>query len=87
LDISAKQLAINHYGGKCQCCGITDYKLLTIDHVNNDGNLDRKKYKIKPGASYYRWLQKQGWPNNLITMCFNCNCGRAFNNGICPHKT
>lgn len=19
-------------------------------------------------------------------MCFNCNCGRYFNSGICPHK-
>ena len=28
-------------GGKCSCCRNSDYDILNLDHVNNDGNKDR----------------------------------------------
>ena len=26
-------------------------------------------------------------PDTIQILCFNCNCGRARNGGICPHET
>ncbi len=34
-----------HYGQRCACCGETEPAFLAIDHVNNDGNVHRKKVK------------------------------------------
>src|SRR5215467_11339214 len=31
------------YGGKCQCCGEKEPAFLTVDHVNNDGHLERDR--------------------------------------------
>ena len=75
---------INHYGNKCYCCGETEIKFLTIDHLNNNGYEFRKK-GIR-GLAIYRWIIKNDFPKDINIACFNCNCGRAKNNGICPHK-
>jgi hypothetical protein len=29
---------------------------------------------------------KNNFPRGYRILCYNCNCGRALNNGICPHK-
>jgi len=74
---------LNHYGGpKCACCGETNIFFLTIDHINSDGHKqhrgDRKRLAY--------WLKKNDFPDGYQVLCFNCNCGRARNDGICPHK-
>lgn len=82
-----KQLVFIHYGGnppKCSCCGKSCVEFLTIDHVNNDGAKDRKK-GLK-GHDFYRWLIKNDFPEGYQVLCYNCNCGRAKNGGICPHN-
>jgi hypothetical protein len=75
---------IEHYGNKCVCCGETELLFLTIDHKNNDGAKKRKTQ----GQSYtfYRWIQKNGYPSDLQLLCRNCNWGKYVNDGICPHK-
>ena len=35
--------AIDKLGGKCVVCGITNMTILTIDHINNDGAIERIK--------------------------------------------
>lgn len=91
--ISAQYKAINtrllnviheHYGARCNCCGETEPRFLTIDHVNNDGNIDRLKRK----ASYqvYKQIIDDGFPDRFQLLCWNCNCGRARNGGVCPHQ-
>lgn len=79
-------LVINHYtNGKnsCQCpaCDETNFKLLTLDHINNDG----KDHRNKINESIYDWLFKNNFPPGFQILCWNCNMGRAHNNGICPH--
>lgn len=38
------------------------------------------------GYDFYRWLRKHSYPKgNFRLLCFNCNCGRELNGGICPH--
>jgi hypothetical protein len=42
-----KQQVLDHYGQMCiwPNCNVTDYDLLTVDHINNDGKEERKKFK------------------------------------------
>lgn len=54
------------YGGKCVLCGETEIEFLTLDHVNNDGNVTRKN-------NMYGWAIKNGFPKSLQCLCFSCN--------------
>lgn len=61
---------------------------LTIDHVNNDGNVQRKSDKTG-GTNFYRLTAHKildgNAPNDLQILCRNCNWGKHVNGGICPH--
>ena len=76
------------YGGyKCVCCGETEPSFLTIDHINNDGARARKKIGYpKGGTHFYTWIIKNGFPDDLQVLCWNCQWGKVKNNGICPHR-
>ncbi len=80
-----KELVFNHYGWKCQCCGEDNPKFLTLDHIDNSGAMMRREKKHMSGLCFYRWITRNGFPTNLRTLCFNCNCGRQWNGGVCPH--
>lgn len=70
----------------CVCCGETEIRFLTIDHINNNGANHRKERANRLGHRFYRWLKDNGFPDGYQVMCFNCNCGKFVNGGICPHK-
>ena len=82
------------YGGdppKCACCGESNIGLLTIDHINSDGAAQRKLLvggRAFAGNTFSRKLASLGYPKDLglQVLCYNCNCGRHYNGGICPHK-
>lgn len=80
------------YGGYvCACCGESEPKFLSVDHVNNDGYECRKRGEHGSGYRLYNWLwaqfQKTGkWPDGFQILCMNCQHGKARNGGICPHK-
>lgn len=92
LRIQRKRNAINQYGGKCFCCGESDIRFLTIDHIKENGAEHRREIapdfsgKVPGGEHFYRWLAKNDWPSGLQTACYNCNIAKHWNNGICPHK-
>jgi len=78
--------AYNAYGGSvCACCGETNMGFLSIDHINGTTRTARA-LQLKEGGSIYGWLKKHSYPADYQILCFNCNLGRARNNGICPHK-
>ncbi len=86
-------LIYEHYGKICVCCGETEMAFLTLDHINGDGAEQRKSATGKNGTStnWRFWMvrraQKTGaWPTDLQILCYNCNCGRQRNGGICPHQ-
>lgn len=86
-----KEETIKAYGGECYCCGETRLGFLTIDHINNDGQEHRLMItggKGRNGMNFYSSLRAQGWPDKdiLRVACFNCNLGRQYNGGVCPHK-
>lgn len=60
----------NHYGNFCVDCGCSDFDLLSIDHINNDG----KKEKIgSKNNFFYTKLIYNNFPTGLQTLCRNCN--------------
>ncbi len=71
---------------ECVCCHETIVGFLTLDHPNNDGAEHRKDLIGGRAGNIYQVLKKLGWPPGLQVMCYNCNCGRSRNGGICPHK-
>lgn len=80
-----REKVIKHYGNKCVCCGEANIRFLTIDHVNGNGRKHRKKIG-NMGSGWYNWIIKNNYPIDLQILCFNCNCGRQANGGVCPHK-
>ena len=83
--VKLKKLVIKKYGGKCSCCGITDYEFLSIDHINGGGLKHLKEIKRKGGNSFYQWLKKKGFPPEFRLLCFNCNFA-VGHYGYCPHN-
>jgi hypothetical protein len=80
-----KILVLTYYSNgtpRCACCGELNVLFLTIDHIDNGGNKHRKEIGA---GNLYRWLRDER-PAGYRVLCFNCNCGRAINNGVCPHK-
>ena len=75
-----------HYSNglmKCSCCGESQERFLTLDHINNDGAEHRK---IVGRGGVIKNVKREGYPEGLRVLCFNCNCGRAYNQGVCPHE-
>ena len=82
-----KKETFEAYGGAyCNCCGETNLKFLTLDHINNDGATHRKIMKCIGGISVYRWAKRNNYPDVFQVLCMNCNFGKSINKGICPHK-
>ncbi len=77
-----KLKCISHYSNnlnKCCQCGNSDMEVLCLDHINNDGNEQRKQLnngKNKGGAAFYRWLIKNNYPSQLQVLCLNCNINK-----------
>lgn len=75
---------ITYYGGVCECCGESNIKFLTMDHIDESGAEHRRI--DRSAITLYRWLKRHNFPNGFQVLCFNCNCGKSCNGGICPHK-
>jgi hypothetical protein len=76
------------YGGYiCVCCGETEPKFLSIDHINNDGAEERRSGAYaSSGSAFYTWLRKNAFPAGYQVLCMNCQVGKHRNGGICPHQ-
>lgn len=86
-----KAAAYDAYGRACVCCGETEPTFLTLDHVNNDGADWRRKVFGRnggngAGGATYRWCKHNGYPPIFQVLCWNCQQGKRFNGGICPHQ-
>jgi len=90
---SLRHEVIMAYGGyTCACCGETEPKFLSLDHVANNGAEHRRAIGYRDGngkgASSRIWklLRDNGFPPGYQILCMNCNHGKARNKGVCPHK-
>lgn len=81
-----KKQVMDHYGGKCACCGVANLEFLAIDHINGGGRKHRREaLKGQQGGYYlYRWLIENKYPKGFRVLCHNCN--QSFGMfGYCPH--
>ena len=81
-----RQMALDHYGRQCSCCGETTEVFLQFDHIDGGGNKHRREEKIGGGNGLAVWLKRKGWPEGFQVLCANCNLGRHLNDGVCPHN-
>lgn len=79
------------YGGYvCACCGEDEPMFMTIDHINNDGNIHRRELAMivgNGGTAFFAWLRRNKFPSGFQVLCRNCNWGKHINKGVCPHQT
>lgn len=76
----------SHGSPVCACCGESILAFLTIDHIEGNGRKHIKALGINNGIGFYQWLLKNH-PTGFQVLCYNCNCGRRINGGICPHAS
>lgn len=63
------------YGGKCACCGEGRFEFLCIDHVDDDGGVERMTLQV---AGIYRKLETLPVMEGYQVLCHNCNLAKAF---------
>ena len=73
------------YGNVCACCGETEYKFLSIDHVDGNGANHRRQVGVGSGFHFYLWLRRNGFPKGFQVLCHNCNQAKG-SYGCCPHE-
>ena len=84
---SVKKIVYDHYGWRCNCCNETTPQFLSVDHINNDGYLDKNKSgKRLTGLPLYSKIVRENFGDRYQILCMNCNYGKRMNNGICPHE-
>ena len=77
---SINEQVIALLGGVCTLCGIADKDLLTIDHVNGDGNQDRKL--VASQSLKLRLFKGTRSTAGLRLLCHSCNISAYVRN---PH--
>ena len=70
--IKLREILLNGYGRKCVSCGITDERVLDLDHVNGDGAAHRKRVSNSTQKIYSEVIAA-GFPDNYRLLCKNCN--------------
>lgn len=71
-----RMIVINHYGGKCSCCGISEPEFL---------NITGGKDKEKRGSHQTLQIIKKGFPEKYKILCANCTMAIKIY-GVCPHE-
>ncbi|MDE1814715.1 MAG: hypothetical protein KGH87_08915 [Thaumarchaeota archaeon] len=63
---------INEMGGKCVCCGLTQWWILTLDHIIPIKGKNREhSYKL-----YYKLLKDLELRKDFQIMCYGCNSSK-----------
>ena len=84
-----KREVFEAYGGCCcLCCGENHIEFLSIDHIEGNGAAHRRSLgkQYGPGARFYSWLKREGYPPGFRVLCMNCNAALGWF-GYCPHST
>jgi len=64
----------------CSKCGITDIRVLTINHLNGDGAKERKIYGSRV-SRIYRDIRNDRTTSDLDVRCYNCNILYEYERG------
>ena len=69
-------------GGHCIRCGVDDSRCLQIDHVQGDGNKERKATGSNPTLK-----QVKATPDRYQLLCANCNWIKRHTDNECGRVT
>lgn len=77
-DAARRAEVIAAYGGRCACpgCHVHHAELLTVDHIGGGGNAHRRLIG-RGSRDFYRWLQRNGYPEGFQLLCGSCNLAKA----------
>lgn len=64
-NIQARRDVYEAYGNQCVCCGESNPKLLTVDHMNNDGAQHRRDLKLKSGGAILSMVKATRLSNRI----------------------
>ena len=67
-----RRFVIEKYGGECSVCKQKAWECLSIDHVNGDGGIERRKNKQSPHQFFLR-LKREPKRDDLRVLCMSCN--------------
>lgn len=87
VRIKTKKLrkeALELLGNKCVKCNEITFEFLAFDHINNDGNIERKLFKGKDKI-LRKILLGELDKSRYQLLCRNCNCAKGYY-GQCPHE-
>jgi len=71
-EIRAKVLAVYSNGElKCSHCGEDRYDVLDLDHIEGNGNQERKEFKTS--RRLFKNLIDNNFPSGYRVLCRNCN--------------
>ena len=65
-----RKMIFDKYGRRCKRCGISDERVLQIDHVNGGGTKEKRQYIQRP--TYYIKILKDE-SGKYQVLCANCN--------------
>ena len=69
-------------GKKCTRCGFDDWRALQIDHINGNGESERKKFGGNSAKFFLGILEH---PENYQILCANCNWIKRYENNERPY--
>jgi len=69
--------AIQKYGGKCIRCGELDHEVLHFDHINDDGDVNRRHRNMV--QRYKEYLADK---HDVQILCCNCHQIKTFYEGV-----
>jgi hypothetical protein len=78
-DLLRAEIIFYYSDGKncCSSCGMGDFRVLDLDHVEGGGNKHRE---LSKGGTYsiYSQLKREGFPEGYQVLCRNCNWIKAL---------
>ncbi len=79
----AKLLVLSMLGRKCVKCGITDPRVLGLNHKNPGGLKDRRRFRDQQHGLYRAILKGERDSADLEIRCLNCNALYEYERGRC----
>jgi len=70
-------------GDKCASCGITDKRVLQIDHINGGGMAEARKNGMRGNKLYKHIIDTEG--KGFQVLCANCNWIKRYEKNEVPY--